>query len=278
MSNGSRATLTLLTDFGLADTYVGQMRGVLLGRLRDASIVDLTHGVEPGAVDQGAYLLERSFRAFPQGTVHVAVVDPGVGTARRAIAATAHGHGFVGPDNGLLCRCLEGDHEARVVEIMADRVVGSVASATFHGRDLFAPAAARLAQTGDLSSVGDGLTLDDLSGWPVSRSEPRSGRPISVAHVDRFGNVALDLLATCLPAPLSQWAVETASTRIRRWQRTFGDAADDSPFLLVNSSGDVEIAIRGGSAADRLDLAPGDPVTLRRLDTPDTDGAADASS
>src|SRR6476620_11272589 len=141
--------ITLLTDFGTTDAYVAEMKAVLLGAVPEATLVDLTHAVPPGDIRAGAYLLGRSWHRFPAGTVHLSVVDPGVGTTRAALALRAHGHWFVGPDNGLFTPVLrDAEVEAVVLPVPAE------ASPTFHGRDLFAPAAAVLACGAPLDSLG----------------------------------------------------------------------------------------------------------------------------
>ena len=141
--------ITLLTDFGTADSYVGEVKGVLLSAVPAAALVDLTHSVPPGDVRAGAYLLGRAWHRFPAETVHLAVVDPGVGTGRAALALSAHGHYFVGPDNGLFTLVLR-DTEVEIVSLATP----DGASATFHGRDVFAPAAAALAAGVALASLG----------------------------------------------------------------------------------------------------------------------------
>lgn len=255
--------VTLLTDFGQQDTYVGVMKGVLLARAGTLrSIVDLTHAIPPQDVRAAAFHLAHSWRWFARGSVHVAVVDPGVGSARRALAAGAHGHWFLAPDNGLLGPILASDPNARVHAIDAARHGLSLRSRTFHGRDVFAPVAAALA---------DGLALEDLGprvdDWQrLSFPAPQVGAARIEAEVllaDRFGNLITNAEAAMLGARPDAWSVEHAGMSIPVLG-TYADAQGGALLCLVNSYGLVEIARRDGSAAAQLGLAPGDRVALRR--------------
>jgi S-adenosylmethionine hydrolase len=193
--------LTLTTDFGLRDSYVGQMKGAVLAVDHEIRVVDLCHEVPPQRILSGAYLLETGYAAFPAGSVHVAVVDPGVGTRRRPLAVRAGSHLFVAPDNGLLSRVLDREplREAHVIE--EERYLRSPRSATFEGRDLFAPAAAWLARGVEPGELG--RAAGKIVRLPASGHALRPGVPaeIDVLHVDRFGNVALDLRADILGWP-----------------------------------------------------------------------------
>jgi S-adenosylmethionine hydrolase len=176
--------ITLLTDFGTSDSYVAEMKGVLLDRCPGAVLVDVTHAVPPGDVRAGAYLLGRAWARFPRETVHLAVVDPGVGTERAALALRAHNHWFVGPDNGLFTQVIR-DAEVEVVVLPVP--VG--ASPTFHGRDLFAPAAAALARAAELRALGEPLTTIPIR---LSYTEPHyEGKSVvgEIVYVDRFGTL-----------------------------------------------------------------------------------------
>lgn len=248
--------ITLLTDYGCADSYVAEMKAVLLTAVPSAQLVDITHDVPPGEVAAAQYLLSRSWHRFPSHTVHLAVVDPGVGTDRRAIAANAQGHHFVGPDNGVLTAVLD---RARVVRLEAP----AGASATFHGRDVFAPAAARLALGEVLETLGPPVPDPVLDPLPALR---RQGAEVvgGVIYVDRFGT-----LVTNIDAELAANAesVEVKGTPVPM-RRTFGEVAQGQPVAFVGSGGTVEIAVRDGSALERLQVGRGEEVRIYVLNAP----------
>ncbi|MDT8436851.1 MAG: SAM-dependent chlorinase/fluorinase [Gemmatimonadota bacterium] len=253
--------MTLLSDFGTADSYVAEMKAAVLAAAPDAALVDVSHAVAPGDVEGGAWLLARVWEAFPPGTVHLAVVDPGVGGGRRAVAVRIAGRWFVGPDNGLLTRVLaDGPAEAALLLDPAAADPRPV-SPTFHGRDLFAPAAGRLA-AGVEAPPGAGSidpeTLRRLSLPPVERL----GRGVRgrVAHVDRFGNLVTDIPGTaCGPSAL----VEVAGTVIPGLRASYAHGEPNRPIALVGSAGTLEIAVRDGSAAEMLGADRGAEVRVR---------------
>jgi len=239
--------VTLLTDFGSSDGYVAEVKGSILRLAPDAVLVDVSHDVTPGDVAGAAYVLGRTWTAFPEGTVHVAVVDPGVGTGRRALAAEAGGHGFVAPDNGVLSRVLEG-RKARVIAL----AVPADASPVFHGRDVFAPVAARLARGESLDSLG--TEIGDPVSLPAPRLERRGGDLVGeVEHVDRFGT-----LVTSLPGRgVADGAVVRVGAHVLVLRRTFGDVPPGDAVAFVGSGGAVEIAVREGRADAALGAARG---------------------
>jgi S-adenosylmethionine hydrolase len=246
--------VTLTTDYGTADGYVAEVKGVLLRLAPGITLVDVTHEIPLGDVAEGAFVLGRTWRTFPDGTVHIAVVDPGVGTTRRALAARAGGHFFVAPDNGLLSRVLE----ARPGTVVSLPTVEG-ASATFHGRDVFAPAAAALALGTPLERLG--VVIPD----PVMLPRPRlvrEGADIvgEVVHVDRFGT-----LVTNIPGP----RVATGATvRMGPYdlvlRTTFGDVPPGDPVAFIGSGGTVEIAVRDGRADASLGASRGAVVRATR--------------
>ncbi|HEU5171525.1 MAG TPA: SAM-dependent chlorinase/fluorinase [Gemmatimonadales bacterium] len=247
--------ITLLTDFGTRDSYVAEVRGVLLSRAPGAVLADITHDIAPGDIGAAAYVLGRAWHRFPSGTVHLAVVDPGVGTARSALALRAHGHYFVGPDNGLFTPVLD-DPALALVALP----VPLSAPATFHGRDLFAPAAAALARGATLGSLGA-----PPGRAPVRLALPRAYRDGDalvgeVIYVDRFGTLVTNLPAAELGARASV-AVQGVDVGPVRW--TFGDVAPGALVALAGSDGALEIAVRDGSAAARLGVGIGAPVAAR---------------
>jgi S-adenosylmethionine hydrolase len=242
--------ITLLTDFGTADGYVGEMKGVLASMAPGVTIVDIAHDVSPHDVDGARLALARYWRRFPEGTVHLVVVDPGVGSARAALATSSEGRYLVGPDNGVLSPALL-HAGARCVSLS----VPSGAAPTFHGRDVFAPAAAQLALGVSLESLGN---VEDS---PVIRRTPEATRRDDgavqgeVISVDRFGNAVTNLLA------MRGGSVQVNGLSLAL-RRTYADAAQGEPLALVGSSGLVEIAVRDGSAATLLGLARGSSVVL----------------
>jgi len=256
----SRPVVTLLTDFGLSDPFVGVMKGVVLRECPAVALVDVTHDIEPQGLRAAAFWLGQAYAWFPAGTVHLAVVDPGVGTARRAIVACAGGHCFVAPDNGLLevVRRREPALTARVID--AARLGLSVPSRTFHGRDLFAPVAGRLA-AGSVAfdDVGPEIALGSSALVP----EPKHGEHSAEGQVlvaDRFGNLVTNLEG--LPAS----ALPTASVRVLgrsvRVVGTYAELAEGECGAVVGSFGQLEIVVREGSAARELGAKPGTPVLV----------------
>lgn len=261
MSPGpAHPVITLLSDFGLSEPYVGIMKGVILSRCPQATLVDLTHEVSRQDVAAGAYLLQTSSAWFAPGTVHLAVVDPGVGTDRRAIAAEALGHRFVAPDNGLLSPILDEAERVTVVEVRAEELFCKPLSATFHGRDVFAPVAAALARGMSLDELGP--TIDDwvhLKQPPVEQHEDGSltGR---VVYIDRFGNLVTDLRGEQLPMFA---VVEVGEQRIEKLSRSYAQADPGALLALVGSTGRLEISVNRGSAAAELRVTVGQIVRIR---------------
>ena len=257
--------ITLLTDFGLKDGNVGAMKGVILGIAPQARLVDLSHLAGPQDVRQGAWILGRAGPYFPEGTIHLAVVDPGVGTERRPIAARLGGQLFVGPDNGLMTRLLETAESERrptaFVRLDRPELWLPQVSDVFHGRDIFAPVAAYLANGAPLESVGSPLAD------PVRLNLPR---PVTVAgglrgvveHIDHFGNVRTNIQrADCgRQAPL---AVRIGATQVNAFVRTFGERPAGELIALFGSSGDLVLAVVNGNAAQRLGAKVGDEVEVR---------------
>ena len=246
-----RPLITLLTDFGTADGYVAEMKGVVLSALPDATLVDVSHDIAPQDIESARLAVARYWRRFPAGTVHVVVVDPGVGSERAAIAVESEGRFLVGPDNGALSPALL-MRTATVVALPTP----ATASATFHGRDVFAPAAARLAGGAALASLGADFSA------PVVRRTPEPHRGADgtimgeVIHIDRFGNAVTNLLAR-------QGGTVVVAGQSLPVVRTYGDVSPGSYLALVGSSGLIEVARRDGSAATGLGLARGAPVALR---------------
>lgn len=251
----------LLSDFGLKDHYVGVMKARILRECPQAIMVDLTHQVLPQSIAEGSYYLQQSVTQFPRGTVFLAVVDPGVGSSRKAIAATAGGYFFVAPDNGLLSEVLSqlgGLEEAVELELPAD------ASNTFHGRDVFAPAAGKLAAGAELSRLG--RTLPDLVASTGRTTIFREGQlEVTVLTIDHFGNVIFDF-----PARRGWEQLQPGNKFLIRGKRitfwpTYSRVLLGESLLLWNSSEYLELAVRNGNAAEEWGVKVGERVLIEAL-------------
>ncbi|HTO52110.1 MAG TPA: SAM-dependent chlorinase/fluorinase [Myxococcota bacterium] len=255
--------ITLASDFGTADGYLGALKGVLLVRCPGVQLVDLSHELAPGDVAGASHLLGRAAPHFPAGTVHLAVVDPGVGTARRGLALEIDGQRFVGPDNGLFSAVLEAGRAIAAHALENVSLWAAQPSPVFHGRDVFAPVAAHLARGGALAAVGSALASDTLVRLrsPKPQEDPRERGTLrgEVVHVDRFGN-----LVSNLPAPAGDGAVRVeVAGQTLPLARTYGDVAPGALVALVGSSGRIEVAVRDGSAAAHLGARAGLVIILR---------------
>jgi S-adenosylmethionine hydrolase len=263
----ARPLIALLTDFGLADHYVGAMKGVLLSLCRDATLVDITHDVPAHDVLAGALALGAAADAFPVGTVFLAVVDPGVGTTRRGLAARIGSHLFVGPDNGLLTMMWQEAGGGEAVELAEPRFQRPVVSRTFEGRDRFAPAAAWLARGTALEAFGPVVPDPVLLDVPDERLEAEAiaGEVISV---DRFGNLVTSIRAAVLEPWLDgrPGVVDAGGRTIGPIVTTYADVAPRAPCALIGSCDRLELACNGGSARDALGLDRGAAVRVRRAD------------
>jgi hypothetical protein len=253
--------ITFLSDYGLEDDFVGVCHGVIAGICPGATVIDLTHGIARGDVRAGALILRNGLRYVPRG-VHLAVVDPGVGSERRGVALRlGDGRLLVGPDNGLLSLAAEaGGGVAEAVDIGASPFALEPVSATFHGRDIFAPVAAHLAGGAALADAGPPVDPGALVSVELSRAQVVDG--VLVAHavyVDRFGNVQLDVEE---PAFAPGGVFEVAGERAR-YLRTFGDAGAGELFLYEDSSRGLAVAVNQGDAAARLGVAVGDELRIR---------------
>ena len=248
--------VTLITDFGAGSPYVAQMKGVLLGANSGLQLVDVSHGVPPQGVREGALLLRSTGFAFPQGTVHLVVVDPGVGTSRRGLAIACGGMFFVGPDNGVLGGILDRP-DAAVVSLDNPSFFRTPVSPTFHGRDIFAPVAAELAFGVSLEQVG--TPCESTQPGVLPAFESKSGRLLGeVLGADAFGN-----LTTNLPGRrVSQVNPLVLRGQELPWVTTYGEAPAQRVVALVGSDGYVEVAVRNDSALNNLGATVvGEPVS-----------------
>jgi S-adenosylmethionine hydrolase len=257
--------VTLTTDFGLRDAYVAEMKGVMLGIARAArqtlDLVDVTHDVERHDITEGALALEAAAPFFPAGTVHLAVVDPGVGTLRRGLAVAAAGHVFIGPDNGLFTPFLDADGW-HAFELAAADYRLALVSRTFHGRDVFAPAAAHVATGVDPARLGPAVVDPVRLAWPEVRAVAGTVAG-AVVHADRFGNLITSIHARTVE-PLDADVVIRVGGREVPLVGTYADLAAGRPGALVGSGGRLEIAVREGSAATLLRARRGTAVMVSR--------------
>ncbi len=253
--------ITLLTDFGLRDPYVGIMKGVIAGIAPAARMIDLTHEIPPQDIRAAGFSLLTAFPYFPSGTVHLAVVDPGVGTPRRAVAVELEEAILVGPDNGIFTALLQARAVKRAVSLTRRKYwLTRNPGFTFHGRDILAPVAAHLASGGALSHVGtpiDPSTLVRLGLFPWTRTA--GGVSGCIQYVDTFGN-----LVTNIPGRLVEgkaWQLEAAGRKIPG-SRTYAEVAPGDLLALVGSHGFIEIAVNRGDAQTLLSLGIDDPVEM----------------
>lgn len=254
--------ITLISDFGLRDGYVASMKGVILGTAPDAKLVDISHEIPPQDVRSAAFVLLTCYECFPQGTVHLAVVDPGVGTERKSIAVRSRSGFFIGPDNGIFSFVLsrETGWEARSLE--NEGLWRKPSSATFHGRDIFAPVAARLARGIPFDLLGPVCSPAVLEwSFPVAENGEVRGE---IIHIDRFGNCITNVTREALvtSGPLEGWTVYAGSVGIPSIMSTYGESSPGCALALVGSSGFVEVAVNQGNAASQLRLRPGTKISF----------------
>lgn len=258
--------VTLTTDFGLADHYVGAMKGVILGRYPEARIVDVSHEIPAFSIWSGAYTIDQAAPYFPAGSVHVVVIDPGVGTLRRAILLEASGQHFIAPDNGVLSLVLRRDPNAVAREITNTALFLPNVSSTFHGRDIFAPVAAAVA-AGSSSPESVGAIVKDVQVLDrIDPVETGPGRKAgTVLSIDHFGNVITNFKASESGLIASEpFEIRTVKNVITKFYTTFGAAPPDSCFAYFGSSGYVELGMNRRSAAHFLGVSAGEVVELQR--------------
>jgi S-adenosylmethionine hydrolase len=266
------AVITLTTDFGLADGYVAAMKGVMLGINPEATLVDISHGIRPQDIAQAAFVLSTACGCFPRRTVHLVVVDPGVGSERRAVILRTPEADFVAPDNGVLSYIIRehaageavGDRQAMkgagAFAITEPRFWRSPVSPTFHGRDIFAPVAARLSLGEPPASFGEPVA--DLTVLPLfyARREPDGALAGNVIHIDGFGNLITSVTGDDL-AGMEAVSIEVGGREIRGLSRTYSEG--EGLLALIGSSGRLEISLRDGDAAAALGARAGDGVRVK---------------
>ncbi len=260
----TQGILTLTTDFGTEGPYVAALKGILLGLAPGICLVDVTHAIAPQNILEGAFVLSGIVDAFPIGTVHLAVIDPGVGTDRRLLAAEVGGHYFVLPDNGLLSGVVRNHPPSGLWEITSPAVRRRAVSETFHGRDIMAPAAAHLLRGGRPDELGPPLSKFIT----LTNFEPRPDEHGIVGEVlfrDAFGNLITNVRAEHLAGrPPEAWSLELAGSRIDGLCRTYGERPTGTLIALVGSDGWVEVALVNGDASRYLGAGPGATVRFRK--------------
>ena len=268
----TRPVIALLTDFGLRDSYVGVMKGVIVTIASDAHIIDITHDIEPQNIASGAWILASSYHYFPQRTVFACVVDPGVGSARRAIAVHAGDWFFIGPDNGLFSYVLAEQPVHAAVALTNPLYHLTQVSATFHGRDIFAPTSAHLARGVAISELG--TPIDPATLQHIAITLPtRQGTSVNgyIVHIDHFGNLISNIPLSLVPELFSgasgertgRFVFPKLGVVVDRCYRFFAEALDDGgPFVYEDSSGCVGVAVRNGSAARMIGAGLGMAVAV----------------
>jgi S-adenosylmethionine hydrolase len=265
--------ITLLTDFGLNDEYVGIMKGVILSVNPSVTLVDINHNIDPHDIIQAAFTIKSSYKFFPKGTVHVVVVDPGVGGSRAIIAIEMAGHTFLAPDNGILTLLIEERNIDKIIRVDNKKFFLKSISQTFHGRDIFAPVSAHISSGTKINNIGTPINKNDLV--KLSIPEPRisgKGELIgSIVSIDRFGNLITNIDSNCLENFCRQNAdkkpeIKIDNSKISGLSKSYGNSALNSPLVIIGSRGCLEIAINCGSAKKYFKAEKGDTITVNLSD------------
>lgn len=261
--SAARSIITLTTDFGLQDYYVSAMKAVMLGISPSSRFIDISHDIPPHDVMAAAWILNNSAFLYPENTVHLTVVDPGVGTSRRPVALKVNNQFFVGPDNGLFTLVIQ-DYDYEAVELNnSDFWAIDTPSSTFHGRDIFAPVAAHLAEDHNLSKFGD--TVDELYKykWAIPVAD-RDGVQGWIIHIDRYGNLITNIGEQLIREHIGEgsYNIYVGNTKIREIVDTFASVSEGEPAAYIGSSGMLEIAINKGDAKQMLDIEKGSQISI----------------
>lgn len=261
-----RSVITLTSDFGLRDPYVAEMKAVILSINPKATVVDITHEIEKFNVRMGAYVLASASAYFPRGTIHVAVVDPGVGTKRRPVLVQMNGSYYVGPDNGLLALAAKNRSVERIYEISNRKLMLPRISSTFHGRDVFAPAAAHLAN--GMLPANFGPEIRDIVMPEFARIVERKNMLVGeVLHVDNFGNIITNFGESELNQISTKTAIKLRLKNVRlklKLCKAYADVNANEPLAIVGSHDFLEISINQGNAAEAFKIHDGDKIMLYR--------------
>lgn len=263
------STVTLLTDFGIEDAYVGTMKGVVLSVNPSAVIIDITHHIEPQNILQAAYIIPSYYRYFPEKTVHIIVIDPGVGSDRDIIAVTAMDHIFLAPDNGVLTLLIDEDKIDSIVRIENTRFFLKPVSRTFHGRDILAPVGAHVSKGMDIKTLGPPLEQKDLVHLNISKPYVTEKGALlgEIVSIDRFGNCITNIDENCLEK-LNQTALDQrleiiiGEKTIHGLSHSYGNAEPQNPLAVMGSFGYLEIALNYGSARNYFKTKIGDTIQV----------------
>lgn len=260
----SRPIITLTTDYGTSDVFAGVMTGVILSINPDVNVVDITHNVLPHDILDGALAIGNAFKYFPPKTVHVVVVDPGVGTERRPILVAGDQHYFVAPDNGVLSSVFDQCESLHVWNLISEHYFRQPVSKTFHGRDIFAPVAAWLTKSWQTSSFGEPITDFVRFSLPKVKVSEEGVKGV-VLRTDHFGNLITNLTPQDVPALLSpdgNLSINIGKEKITKLVQTFAEGVAGEPVALIGSSGYLEISVNRGNAAKALGAGRGAEVTV----------------
>ncbi len=251
--------ITLLTDFGQIDGFVGTMKGVILSINPKATIIDISHEVPAQDIEAGAFILNYCYRHFPVGTIHVAVVDPGVGTTRKILAVQSEKYFFIAPDNQVLKYIFHKGETLTVVEVLNKQFFLKEISQTFHGRDIFAPIAAHLSNRVGIERLGIETKNYDRGyvDQPIQIGSSITGK---IIYCDKFGNMISNLHGELVNKPISR--VQIGSTMINQLSKSYTEAPVGQPLAIIGSSGYLEIAIRNGNAKRQLSLNRGEKIIV----------------
>lgn len=258
----NRNIIALITDFGANDYFVGAMKGVILSINLEAKIIDITHDVSPQDIRSAAFTLRACYQDFPRKTIFVAVVDPGVGSNRRAILVETESYFFIAPDNGLLSFIFDEAKKLRVFELTDEKFFRSPVSRTFHGRDIFAPVAAHLSNAAATDAFGD--EIKDFIRLQTSRPQKISENKIEaeIIHTDRFGNLITNLRGEDLP---EKFSLEINGRKIEKLRSYYAQAERDEVFMIFGSAGFLEIAAFNNSAAKLLNIENARKIFVKTL-------------
>ena len=262
--------ITLTTDFGTSDVYVGIMKGVILGINPNVQVVDLTHAIPPQDIHEAAFTIYSAYRYFPKNAIHTIVVDPGVGTDRQAIVCEIAGTFFVCPDNGVLSYVLQDIGNKMEVPMHAAAIQNAnyflpEISDTFHGRDIFAPVAAHLSLGVPLTNIGP--SVQALVEFPILTPQVSKNRIVGhIIKLDRFGNAITNISESTLTQEAATYEIRVGNTRLTRLNRAYAESTVGEPLAIIGSFGVLEIAINGGSAEISLGLKWGDVVEIQWYD------------
>lgn len=267
MDASHSGVITLTTDFGTNDPYIGVMKGVILNINPQIHIVDITHSIPPQNIHDAAFVIDSAFRYFPSGSIHVVVVDPGVGSTRRAIACQTETGCFVCPDNGVLSYVLDEDAPLRTVSVDNTEYCLPEISNTFHGRDIFAPIAAHLSRGVLLRDIGRAVNnLVRLKGSKVQITRTEIiGR---IIWIDSFGNLITNISSEILESTIARenFAIRAGNVEINRLNRSYAESQAGECLAIIGSFGRLEISVNQGNAAQLLELKRGDPIVVRKTE------------